>query len=151
MIDDLRSHGMKSFVFEILEKCDRKDTRNCEQKWLDRYRPFDPQIIYNACEDSRSPRGRKYPDSHKNAISESLTGRDVAIETCVAISEGKKNSVKTKVAMATLNAAKRNLSDDDVRRIRSMNGGATAIAREMGVSRRVIRAILGGETYTEVT
>jgi group I intron endonuclease len=153
MSDDLRRHGMESFVFEILEKCDRKVTRVCEQKWLNKYRPFDSTVIYNVCEDSTGPKGRKYPDSHKNAIRESLNGVSFTPERCAAISAARKASPKAKAAIEAHNADKRALSDDDVRRIRSLGKSGKqqwAIAEEFGVSRRVIRAILGGETYREV-
>jgi group I intron endonuclease len=169
MQEDFNAHGPNSFTYEILQEATgEEDIFDLEQRWLDELKPYDLGIGYNthiSSEDGRGVQrseetrrrismghlGIKFSEEHKDKIAIANTGKEFSLERCQAISEAKKNSARTKAAMAALNATKRVLTDDDVRRIRSLGTGATAIAREFGVSRRVIRAILGGETYQHVS
>jgi group I intron endonuclease len=71
-----------------------------------------------------------------------------------ATSEGRKASQKALEATLALNAKKRKLTDDQVLQIvarRKAGEPMLKIAESFGVSRRVIRAILSGETYGSLT
>ena len=164
LLADFQEHGLRSFIWEELELSDDDDLYAREDWWIDKLRPYDPNIGYNMYPSANGKgfvrsaevrrrisdghKGKRFTEEHRRKISESLTGLPRLYGE--AVSAGRKASPKAQAAIKALNAAKRVFSDEEVRRIRSMTGSHTAIARELGVSRRVIRAILSGETYAEI-
>jgi group I intron endonuclease len=172
MLADFQELGSDSFVFEILEETgpDIADLYAREDYWLEKLRPFDPRIGYNILANvngngrklslevcraiSEGHKGKRFTEEHRRRIAAALTGREVASTTGAAISAGRKASLKAKAAILEHNTAKRMLTESEVRKIMAMSAQGifpTAIAREMGLTRGVVRAILAGETYTEIT
>jgi hypothetical protein len=169
MIEDFNRFGSSAFSCALVQVVNPgEDLMTGEQRWIDKLRPFDPAIGYNSFSDARGANGYKRspetckkmrqaaldrPSEHNEKIASSLTGRYVALETGLAISAGRKASPKAKAAILAHNAEKRKLSDDVILTIRKRSAegaGATAIARDMGLTRRVVRAILAGETYADI-
>lgn len=57
-------YGEESFSFEIIEKCDPKDTLKIEQKYLDMY--WDKEILYNIARYAEAPmKGRTHTKETK--------------------------------------------------------------------------------------
>lgn len=94
------------------------------------------------------------PPEHNEKIAASLLGKPLSDHHRQRISEVRLTSDCVKAAMKAVNAKKRKLTDDQVRIVIAMRENdepMKKIADAIGVSRRVVRAILSGETYGEVT
>jgi group I intron endonuclease len=172
MLADFQELGADTFVFEVLEETnfDIADLYAREDYWLEKLKPFDPRVGYNILHNtngnghkrseevcraiSEGRKGMRFTEEHRRRIGAALTGREVSPETGKAISAGRKASPKAKAAILEHNAQKRMLTESEVRKIMLMAARGifpTAIARELGLTRGVVRAILAGETYTEIT
>jgi group I intron endonuclease len=173
MLSDFRLYGRENFVFEVLEEPNPNviDLYPREDYWLEKLRPFDPEIGYNTHFVSTSSlgtirddevrrnisngrMGMKFTEEHKGHIAKANTGAVFSPERCANISAARKASDKAKKAIGELNASKRVLPREQVVKVvdlRLSGLGPQAIADELQVSRRVVRAILEGETYTEIT
>lgn len=155
LLADFWRYGLEALTFEVIEEVSIDgDLIAAEQRHIDRLQPFDPAIGYNTHSRADSPIGTKRSDAHRRRISHALKGQPFTDDRRHAISEGRLSSERAKVATEAVNRAKRKLSDANVRSIiemRSSGKTVTEIAEIFGVSRRPIRAILSGETYSDVT
>lgn len=152
---DFWRYGFDGFVFEVLEEVsDPLDIVDAEQRHIDRLRPFDRDIGYNTHPRADGPSGVERDAKHRKKIASALIGKEFTPERRKNISEGRKNSEKAQAALSVVNRAKRSLSKDDVLGIvarRNDGLSCQSVANEFGVSRRVVRAILDGETYSDFT
>lgn len=114
-------YGQNSFVWWLLEACDREETLIFEQKYLDLYRPFIDEsggfnIAYNAASPCKGKFGDKNPNfgkkmsiEHKERLRLLHVGMKVSDETKKLISEAHKNKkvsddTKLKMSIARKNA-----------------------------------------------
>jgi group I intron endonuclease len=152
---DVLEFGLGAFVFEILEEVrSGANLRDAEQRYLDLLKPCDPAIGYNSYPNARGAHGVTRSAETKQKMREARLKVEMTPEWNRHISEGRKRSAVAKAATEALNKAKRALSDDEVRevmRLHQQGVAAEAIGDRFGVSRRPIRAILSGETYSDVT
>lgn len=155
LLTDFWEMGLQALSFEILEEVpEGGDLHAAEQRHIDQLRPYDPAIGYNTHPRADSPMGVTRTRKTRQRMAAAHVGEDFTPERRANISAGRKASPRAAAAMKSLNATKRALTITEVQRVVEMRrGGAPvqAIADEFGVSRRPIRAILDGETYTEIT
>jgi response regulator of citrate/malate metabolism len=130
------------------------DLHAAEQRWLDKLRPFDPEIGYNTHTSATGPNGVRRSAETKRRLSAAGKGKPFTAERCANISKARKESARAYAAVCEANARKRVFSPPLVRKILKMRQDGLAvqkIADAMGVSRRAIRAILEGDSYVDLT
>jgi len=72
----------KNFVFSIIEECEREETLNREQYYLDLYKSYDSKFGYNMSHDALAPMmGRKFSEKSKKKLSEGVRSRDASCWT----------------------------------------------------------------------
>lgn len=148
-------YGEDAFEVDVLEAVPRKTRlKSVEQKWLDRLQSYDRDIGYNVWRTARGPAAGQWTPEAKARLSASLTGKVFTKARCRAISRGRKASPKARAAIADLNRGKRVLPSKDVRAIvAAIHAGLSQekTAAQFGVSRQVVRSIIAGLTYRDVT
>lgn len=100
-------HGKENFTFHILEYCDKENLIEREQFWLDKLKPFDPNIGYNILAIAGSRLGAKHSDETRAKLSIARRKRIIKDETRLKISKAHTNRVMTDIHRERLsNAAK---------------------------------------------
>lgn len=88
-------YGSKSFTFEILLYCDKKDLILYEQRAIDEYKPE-----YNMCPTAGSSLGRKLSEEHKAKISAAGKGKKHTEESKQLMSQNRKGKANPPEACA---------------------------------------------------
>lgn len=68
-------YGNSSFIFDILELCNKKDCLLREQYWLDFYQSWNPEKGYNLLKNSNNSLGYKHKDETKKRMSDLKIGK----------------------------------------------------------------------------
>ena len=74
-------YGEDSFIFEILEETSQSDLLEAEQKYLDKYEPWNPDSGYNSCKVAGRPTGRRHSEKTKKLIGKAHKGKTITEES----------------------------------------------------------------------
>jgi group I intron endonuclease len=107
-------YGLTAFSYEILEKCLPEKCLEREQHYLDLYKSHDPLKGYNLCQKAGSSFGRKHSEETRKKIGQNrvygpspFKGKKHSEQSIKNMSDGQKNSKKSKENLAKLNKSKR--------------------------------------------
>ncbi len=109
-----KKYGANQFVFEILELVPptKEELIAAEQAWLDRIRPFDPEIGYNTSPTAGSPLGCKRTPEQRAKCSVAAKRQMGTPEARARIGEANRNRMVTAETRAKLSEnMKRRMSD----------------------------------------
>lgn len=164
-------YGEDAFAFEVLLYCDKENVLMYEQILLDAVRPE-----YNMHKSAFSSMGRVTSQETKLKLKAAITGKTRSNETRKRMSEAWKHrnpvppiseetrkkmsdsqkggkKIRTAEHQAKISAAKRKLSDQNIRDVKAMLSAGfsqSQIARDFNVSAALICNIASGKKYSEV-
>lgn len=64
----------KNFIFEVIEFCEKDFTLEVEQRYLDLFKPYEPEIGYNLCDSAYTVRGFQHSQEFKERMQKRMLG-----------------------------------------------------------------------------
>lgn len=141
-------YGEPAIQFEVLEYCDTSNLLVTEQKYIDSYKGTGK--LFNVAEVAgASMRNRRHSQKTKNKMKASSPKAWLG----KTLSDEHKNKISKKRIELTRERGLRKLTDEQVREIKKLKSdgiGDRTVAKQFGVSRKIVISIRNGTRYKDV-